>query len=257
VIQLEFKKNLLPIAVAFILPALFSQQASKGPYLPTPAEIEVLRTRTDALAARLKGIAGKAPDDLFADVEIYHKAAEWILRFPEQFYRPDYYSNALKLLEDGMRRADELEHGAASWPGAKGAVCRGYRSHVDDSIQPYCMWVPESYDPKHPARLDVILHGRSGTLQEVNFIASGQTGRLLGSESGRTAATIPIAGRVKRMSLRRSHRSGRSMPSILSGPFFAASPWAAPGHGTWACIFRRGGLPWKPAPATSRLATWC
>ena len=129
----------------------------------------------------------KAPDDLFADAAIYHKAVDWILRFPEQFYRPDYYTNALKLVDDGMRRADELERAAPSWPGAKGAVCRGYRSRVDDSIQPYCLWVPESYDAKHPVRLDVILHGRSGTLQEVNFIASGQSGRLLGSEGGRTA----------------------------------------------------------------------
>ena len=131
---------------------------------------------------------GRPPTIFFAqDVAIYYKAADWLLRFPEQFYRADYYTNALKLVEDGMHRADELEHGAASWPGTKGAVCRAYRSRVDGSIQPYCLWIPESYDPKRPSRLDVILHGRSGTLTEVSFIASGQTGHLLGSESGRTA----------------------------------------------------------------------
>jgi hypothetical protein len=166
--------------------ALYGQP--QQPYKPGAQELETLRARTEALDTRLHQLDGKASADLLLDAAIYHKAAAWLLRFPEQFYRKDYYSNALKLLDDGMHRADELEHNAASWPAAKGAVCRGYRSDVDGSIQPYCLWVPESYDPAQPARLDVILHGRNATLAEASFLAAAQTsGHIYTGDGGRTA----------------------------------------------------------------------
>jgi dienelactone hydrolase len=43
---------------------------------------------------------------------------------------------------------------------------------VDGSIQPYAVAVPEGLDTSKPARLDLVLHGRGATLNEVSFITN-------------------------------------------------------------------------------------
>ena len=80
------------------------------------------------------------------------------LRFPEQFYTPAYYPNALSVVDEGFGRVRELEGGTHSWTTARGVVCSGYRSAVDGSVQTYCVWCRLTSIRK-PARLDVILHG--------------------------------------------------------------------------------------------------
>ena len=52
---------------------------------------------------------------------------------------------------------------------------RGYRSAVDGSVQPYGLIIPESYDGSRPVRLDLVLHGRGATLNEVSFIAAHES----------------------------------------------------------------------------------
>ncbi len=150
---------------------LFSAALSlAAPYQPTAAE----KAR---IAARLRELEGKiqklrAPDDLIADVAVYAKAAEWILRYPEEFFTPAYVANALAELDRGIERANQLERGASPWTQQKGRLVRGYRSRVDGSIQPYGMIIPESYDGSKPVRLDVVLHGKGATLNEVSFLAA-------------------------------------------------------------------------------------
>src|SRR5439155_14773773 len=113
-----------------------------------------------------------ANDVLLPDVEVYRKAAQWILRYPEEFYVKAYLPNTLRALEEGIRRAKELERGEPSWPRQKGRLVRAYRSRVDGSVQPYGLVIPESYDGRKAVRLDVLLHGRGATLNEVSFIAA-------------------------------------------------------------------------------------
>jgi pimeloyl-ACP methyl ester carboxylesterase len=112
----------------------------------------------------------KAPDDLKADVEIYLKAAEWITRHPEEFYKPEYKDQLIMVLQRGVERVSELEVGTPSWPKQKGRLSRAYRSRVDGSVQPYGVVIPESYDPAKPTRLDVVLHGRAAQMNEVSFL---------------------------------------------------------------------------------------
>jgi hypothetical protein len=135
-----------------------------------PADLRRIEERRAELAARVARL--RAPADLVADVAVYEKAAAWILRYPEEFYRPDYAARALAVLERGLARARELEQGKPSWPGAKGRLSRAYRSRVDGSLQPYGLVIPESYDGSRPARLDVVLHGRNAALNEVSFLAA-------------------------------------------------------------------------------------
>ncbi len=50
----------------------------------------------------------------------------------------------------------------------------GYRSRVDDSVQPFHLVIPERHNPARPARLDVVLHGRGATLTEVSFLTQAE-----------------------------------------------------------------------------------
>jgi len=100
------------------------------------------------------------------DVLVFAKGAEWALR--EQLPEKDA-ALVRKSLDRGLRRAMDSER---SWTKQKGKVVRGYRSAIDDSIQPYGVLVPGSYDPKKPIRLDVVLHGsqQPSGMSEVRFM---------------------------------------------------------------------------------------
>src|SRR5215472_3670858 len=144
------------------------------PFRPAAEELAQVRSRLAELNEQLQKL-GSRPDALRADVEVYAKAAEWILRYPEEFYTKAYLPNTLKVLEHGMARARELESGEPAWPRQKGRLVRAYRSAVDGSVQPYALVIPESYDGRSPVRLDVVLHGRGATLNEVSFIVAHES----------------------------------------------------------------------------------
>ena len=144
--------------------------ACAQPYQPTADELSQIRSKFADLSQRLE--RHRLPDP---DIEIYRKAGEWILRYPEEFYTKAYAANALKVLEHGIARVQELERGEPSWRRQKGRIVRGYRSAVDGSVQPYALVIPDSYDGSRPVRLDVVLHGRGATLNEVSFIAAHES----------------------------------------------------------------------------------
>jgi len=106
-----------------------------------------------------------------ADVAVFAKAVEWMLRHKE-FPKKDYAKQASRALEIGRQRADELAAGKPSWPLRTGASIRGYVSEVDGSIQPYALTLPPGVDPMSGDRwpLYVKLHGRANDMNEVNFI---------------------------------------------------------------------------------------
>lgn len=145
--------------------------AAAQPYKPTDAEYGAIRSKLGEISKHLDGLRNADPE-LLADVEIYRKAAQYILRFPDEFYRDKYVADTVAALDRGLARARELEAGKPAWPQQKGRLVRAYRSGVDGSVQPYGLIIPESYDGKTPARLDVVLHGRGATLNEVSFLAA-------------------------------------------------------------------------------------
>ena len=108
--------------------------ACAEPYQPAADELAAIRNKVADLSGRLDHLRSNALRD---DVEVYRKAGEWILRYPEEFYTKVYVANALKALDHGIARAQELEQGDASWPRQKGRLVRAYRSRVDGSVQPY------------------------------------------------------------------------------------------------------------------------
>ena len=105
------------------------------------------------------------------DVALFAKAVEWILRHDE-FYADDYLAQSKQALDTGRERAAMLREGRSPWRDQIGMTVRAYRSRVDDSIQPYAVTLPVGFDIQSKKRwpLHVVLHGRAGKMNEVNFI---------------------------------------------------------------------------------------
>src|SRR6266704_2223053 len=159
------RKQTLVVVLAVTLQAADS-------FPPSAEQKREMQDKMSALSVHVKGLAAKQVDAaLLADVDVYRKAAEWILRYPEEFYTKAYAANAIAALDKGLGRVKELESGAPSWPKQKGRLVRAYISAVDGSVQPYGMVIPDSYNGQ-PPRLDLVLHGRGATLNEVSFIAA-------------------------------------------------------------------------------------
>lgn len=113
----------------------------------------------------------KTKKALLADVEVYAKAAEWILRHNE-FYKPQYVKDTFQILETGQKRAQQLQAGKPEWTEQTGTVIFGYYSKIDGSVQPYALTFPADFKEKSSHRwpLHVELHGRGGKRNEVFFM---------------------------------------------------------------------------------------
>src|SRR5258706_10627351 len=130
-------------------------------------EIEALRTKLKAKPAQLA---------LLPDIQIFHNAVRYALRYDEIFNPSNEVAAAQAFIRQGLDRETQLREGKPSWISATGLVVRGYLSKLDDSVQPYGLVIPASWQPNspHPFRLDVWFHGRGEELSELNFLRDRQ-----------------------------------------------------------------------------------
>ncbi len=161
-------------------------------YTINDAERADLKQRAEHLAESLARLKEKADPALLsstnelADVLVFHKAARWILQ-ENEFFNKNYVAMTIKALDTGEARVRALLEGKSPANPSRGGTIRGYVSEVDGSIQPYAIYVPDDYDGQTPTRLDIVLHGRGATLNEVSFINAhdgkpmpeGETGLIL------------------------------------------------------------------------------
>ncbi len=157
------------------------QKKEKGKFDPPEAfqpneqELAQIKDKTAQLAARIDELR-KNPKthELLPDVEIYLRGAVNIVRFKE-FYSKDSVKWTLAALDRGMERAAQLAKGDAPWTTlGKQNVLRAYRSAIDGTAQPYGVTYPAGYgkDVNRKWRVDIVLHGRNGSLTEVAFLNS-------------------------------------------------------------------------------------
>jgi dienelactone hydrolase len=179
----------------FTLLVLYAVVAhAADPYRPSAEEQRQIQDKMTALSSRVKALSAKHTEaDLLADVDVYRKSAEWILRYPEEFYTKAYAANTVAALNKGLARAKELESGPPSWPKQKGRLVRAYISPVDGSVQPFGLIIPESYSGR-PVRLDLVMHGKGATLNEVSFIAAHDG--LQPVPAGQDFITLEVFGRT-------------------------------------------------------------
>ncbi|WP_164102380.1 beta-propeller domain-containing protein [Candidatus Laterigemmans baculatus] len=158
-----------------------------------------LEQRLEALTAQAAAIA---EDPRSPDVEVLLKAVRFALELDE-FYRPGDVKKADRVLDEAARRIDALSEGHAPWTAlgkesgestnastadspAVFRTVRGYRSHIDGSLQPYGVEIPAGLDEsglsgasassgsdptaKRRVPLYVWLHGRGDTTTDLHFI---------------------------------------------------------------------------------------
>jgi dienelactone hydrolase len=160
------------VLFALLAPVLAAQAPPASTlYHPTSEERSQIERKIADLDAALRPLRARIADDLIVDAEVYLKAAQWILRFDE-FYSKAYVGQTLTVLETGLQRARELATGDPGWTKRKGSLSRAYRSRVDGSVQPYAVTIPPNNSPGFPEWLEVVLHGRGATLNEVSFLYS-------------------------------------------------------------------------------------
>ncbi|QDU78681.1 Prolyl oligopeptidase family protein [Polystyrenella longa] len=123
-------------------------------------QINELRTKKDEQVS-----------SLLPDVEIFHRAVRVAIEYNE-FFDQKEFSVAKALVATGSERAQQLSEGKSPWTRQTGLVVRGYRSRIDDTVQPYGLLIPDGYnfDDTREYRCDLWFHGRGETLSEVNFI---------------------------------------------------------------------------------------
>jgi predicted esterase len=164
------------LAAAVLLAAgtpVFSQNFDPPPAkAPDAATLKQIADRTAQLKAAVAAVVNDLPEVHRADLEVYVKAVEWIVRHQE-WYTADSGKQTLAVIDQGIKRAESARGGKTPWLEPKGrAVARGYRSEIDGSVQPYGVVYPHGYgsDPKKKWRLDISLHGRDGSLTEVKHL---------------------------------------------------------------------------------------
>jgi predicted esterase len=172
--------KLTPAFLAVVVVAVpLAVSPGQQQYAPPPSNkpdrdtLQAIADKTAKLGKVLASLRQQGVrDPLLADVEVYHKAAVWIVRHDE-FFQPDFAAWTLEALDRGLLRARQLAEGESPWLQSTGrAVVRGYRSRIDGSVQPYAITFPADYgkDPRKKWRLDVVLHGRDTSLTEVKFL---------------------------------------------------------------------------------------
>jgi len=137
------------------------------------ADRDKLRKQVDGLQrlieeARKAQVKNPQLGDLLPDVQIFHKAVDWALKYNE-FFKPDDIKAAYAQVEEGRKRAEAFKKGETPWLYQKGYVVRAYKSKIDGSIQPYGMSIPQSYNGAK-TRLDVWLRGRAEKATELGFV---------------------------------------------------------------------------------------
>jgi dienelactone hydrolase len=144
-----------------------------GIEVPADREAELrkkLKTLQDRIehARLLKAVSRTG---LLPDVMIFERAVRCALDYNEFFHEREF-DRADALLDEGLVRVNQLIADKPTWHQKRGLVVRGYVSRIDNTVQPYGLWVAHDYDLDRtvPARCDIWFHGRGETLSEVNFI---------------------------------------------------------------------------------------
>jgi dienelactone hydrolase len=148
-----------------------------------------IRSQCESLAKTSATADAVRFNELMPEVLVFPRAVEMTLRF-DMVYQPQDLKSASDLLNLAAQRLEKIRSGE-DWFAVVGIdgpsdqvrrVVGGFRSDMDDSIQPYGLIVPAGFDPSKSQshRLDVWLHGRDENVSEVGFLnrSKNQSGQF-------------------------------------------------------------------------------
>ena len=142
--------------------------------------------------------------------------------------------------------ADAIAGGRDPLAGRKGNLYKAYRSPVDNTLQPYRLFVPDQYDAAKPAALVVALHGMGG---DENSMLDGYAGALpkhaarlgflIAAPKGRDSASMYIGAGEKDVldvlaEVRRDYQVDPSRIYLMGH--------SMGGYGTWSIAMRHPGI---------------
>ncbi|HYV34225.1 MAG TPA: hypothetical protein VE988_00890 [Gemmataceae bacterium] len=167
----------LGVTLALMLAATCACVGKSSAQQPDPATRKTIDKKMAELAGSIAELRTMAKKDaklaaVMPDVEIYHQAAVWVTRLNE-FGNKETAGWTVEVLDKGLERAKKATKGDFSWLTATGrTMVRGYRSEIDESIQPYAVTLPADYDRHSNGkwRCDLVMHGRDNDLTEVKFL---------------------------------------------------------------------------------------
>jgi hypothetical protein len=141
--------------------------------IPARTRSELNRKRVD-LDRKIATVARRNQKELvelLPDVEIFSRAVELAIS-GNTFFKDDEFKVADQLLNLGLERIGELMKGTHSWTQQSGLVVRGYRSRLDDTVQPYGLVIGPKVKigGEKPVRCDIWFRGRSEKGPELQFI---------------------------------------------------------------------------------------
>jgi hypothetical protein len=178
------RRVLIALSLMLCVPSLAAEPLPPLPPIPRllpPVGIELPeedRIRLDErLAVIEKSMEKRRDDPLLPDVLIFTKAVRYALDLHEFYDAKKDVAKAHKLLDAAEKRIAELEQGVHPWTLGPGCVVRGYRSGIDDSVQPYGVVFPEGFDlnAKTPYPIYIWLHGRGDKATDLHFIHERMT----------------------------------------------------------------------------------
>ena len=121
-------------------------------------------------AAQLKARLEKTSHPTAAYALARYRNAENGVSSPHKIDFAKSFTEANKIL-------DAVAAGADPFAGRTGDLSKAYLSAVDQTLQPYRLFVPANYDPSKPAPLVIALHGMGGNENSM-FDGYGGTGVL-------------------------------------------------------------------------------
>jgi dienelactone hydrolase len=162
------------ISIGLLVAAIWLPDCQALAQPAEPDDAQALETELAQLRSAIDGLRqNPQAENYIADVAVYAKAAEWILRHNE-FYRPFYVKQTRTALQTGLERTAflALAKGTPEWDQTPGKKVLGYRSAIDNSFQPYALTLPAQFgqEPQRRWPLHLVLHGRAAAMNEVNFI---------------------------------------------------------------------------------------
>jgi poly(3-hydroxybutyrate) depolymerase len=151
---------------SYLLAARFAD--AEGRPLLTRSEIVFVAPEYPRLLAAAQAAVAQAENarasltPLVRDVSL--ASVEMLVEDAQIFFHdfgraPRDWISVKQRLETAKRFAEEIAAGRDPYRGLTGFMVKAYRSEIDDTLQPYGLYVPRGYDPSRTYPLVVSLHG--------------------------------------------------------------------------------------------------